>query len=203
MITSKTRFTTLIALFLAFSNLCVAEANKEEWNLPVQLNDQNASVLFEVDSTWHLVVGKTSGVSGSASLTDKSNPQSVSIALSLPIKQFDTDNSSRDERMREVMFAETYPTVEFTGSGLTGNCTPALVISDGSCNDFIKGSLKITNVEKEVSIPVTISYLQSGSFQVEGAYAFKWGDYGVEDPSIIIARLNPVVTVKFKISLSQ
>lgn len=188
---------SLVFLTLLFCAQCFAEPTLSTWHLPQVLDDTNTTVRFEVDSTWHLVHGATSGLTGKASLQDVNDPTSVKVSLSLPVAKFDTDNSSRDERMNEVMFSDTYPTVSFVGEKLQKRCTPAVVRRDKKCHDELKGKLTILKTTKDVALPLIIQESGAGGFVVEGSLALRWAEYGVEDPSIFIARLNPVVTVFF------
>jgi len=87
------------------------------WNLPQQLSDTNTTVTFEVDSTWHLVEGKTAGIHGRVWLENQADTNSINIEVSLPVARFDTDRESRDEKLRTVMYAQRYPEVSFVGRG--------------------------------------------------------------------------------------
>lgn len=171
------------------------------WNLPVTLTDQNAEVRFEVDSTWHLVKGTTKGVSGDVALAKEGEPSSVEVHLKVPVKSFDTDNSMRDDRMREVMAATQYPEVVFHGSGLLNGCTPGRVLKEGTCSDMLHGSLTLLQTTQEVDLPVSISIDDNKRFVVKGSLPIRWASFGVEDPSIFIAKLNPVATVFFTVHL--
>ena len=116
---------------------------------------------------------------------------------------FDTDNSKRDRRMREVMSAEKFKNVTFKSSGLKQACTPGVVMRDKLCSDILVGDLTILAKTKKVEIPVFIKYVDKNTFSVEGELHLRWAEYGIEDPSIFIARLNPVVTVFFKVQLNK
>ncbi|MCB0311411.1 MAG: YceI family protein, partial [Bdellovibrionales bacterium] len=77
----------------------------------------------------------------------------------------------------------------------------AVVLRDGECKDQLKGKLKIAAKEREVQLPIVISKGNGDSFRVRGNLPIKWSEYGIEDPSILIARLNPIVTIYFDVSL--
>lgn len=194
-------FICLLTLFPVHQSLADSLSGVSSWFLPQALSDQNTKIRFEVDSTWHLVNGTTSDVSGTIELAEKGNPSSVRASLQLPVAKLSTDSESRDERMREVMFESEHPFVKFEGKSLSGGCTPALVLRDGSCSDTLRGELSIVAETRSVEIPITISSSIPEGFLVRGKLPFKWADYGVEDPSILIARLDPVATVFFELSL--
>ncbi len=197
------RLLRVVFFSLLSSSWCFAEPVLSTWYLPQALNDRNTSIRFEVDSTWHLVHGDTSGVTGKAILKEESDPTSVQVSLSLPVSKFDTNSSSRDERMNEVMFSDKYPSVTFVGEKLQKGCTPAIVRRDKECRDELKGTLTLLATTKEVVLPLLIKESENEEFVVEGSLSLRWAEYGIEDPSIFIAHLNPVVTVFFKTTLAH
>lgn len=191
-----------VLLSVCLASTAFAQPSVKNWYLPLEINDLNTQVRFEVDSTWHLVKGSTGNVSGEAHLADENDPRSISASLSIPVASFDTDNSSRDEELRGVMFAEKYPAVVFSATKLKGDCTPALVLRDGKCEDSLIGELQIAAKKESIELPITILRTEGDRFRVEGKFPLRWADYGVEDPSIFIARLKPVVTIFFSVDLA-
>jgi polyisoprenoid-binding protein YceI len=198
----KHLYTFTVAVSAAFTPCYVfAQPTQTPWHLPVAVSDKNTNVRFEVDSTWHTVEGIASDVSGELSLAEPDNAASVQVSLAIPVAKLDTDNSMRDDRMREILFADKYPEISFKANGLNKNCTPAIVQQDGKCKDSITGDLTILSTTKQVTIPITISNGANKGYVVSGKIPLKWAEYGVEDPSIIIAHVDPIVTVFFNISL--
>jgi polyisoprenoid-binding protein YceI len=177
------------------------EATPQAWHLPQNLSDTNVSVRFTLDSTWHTIHGVTSGITGKASLKDQSDPSSVQMLLTIPVRKFDTDSGSRDRKMRKVMAADTFPDVIFTGAGLLNGCSPEQVQKDGSCSDRIRGKLTIRDVTKQIELPVVIAQNEAG-YQITGEIPITWGEYNVEDPSILIASVDPVVEISFKVVMN-
>lgn len=179
----------------------LAQPIQPDWNLPVAISDDNTSIRFEVDSTWHLVHGVAANSTGQIALKEPADPTSVVLSLELPVAELDTENSKRDSRMREILLAENYPTITFSGAGLSRGCTPALVARDGVCEDFIKGELTILATTKEIELPLLIRMETGNAYVVTGSIPIRWAEYGVEDPSIFVARVDPVVTIYFSVSL--
>ena len=153
---------------LFFPLTVLAEPDLSNWYLPAAISDQNTNVRFEVDSTWHLVKGVTANLSGNIQLLDPEDPTSVEISLSLPVAKFDTGNSMRDDRMREVMAADEFQMVTFSGQGLKKLCTPALVLRDRVCEDLIRGELKIRSNSMPIDLPVQIGITSEKSFKISG-----------------------------------
>lgn len=178
-------------------------ANTGIWNLPVNLDDKNVKVTFELDTTWHQVEGKTSSIIGKAWLKDPQIARSVNVELMLPVGKFNTDNESRDETLREIMDAEKYPEVKFRADGLLKDCLPAQVQLEGRCQDALSATLQIRDVAKKLELPVEITY-QRGRYEVSGEVPLKWEEFGVEDPSIfLVATVDPVVKIIFSVQLDQ
>jgi polyisoprenoid-binding protein YceI len=191
----------VMTALLSVPHVLSAEPSVACWNLPLTLSDKNTEIRFQLDSTWHEIQGTTAEITGLASCVAAQSPQNIVVSLSLPVRSFNTDNSMRDSRLMEVMLVEQYPTVDVELSGLSGGCTPALVMRDKTCRDQLSGTLTIRGTEQPVSIPVTISFAADGHFHVAGEYSFAWPDFGIEDPSIFVAKLHPIVKIQFSVEL--
>ncbi len=187
-----------LPFFLAASLAAITPdlASAQSWSLPAQLNDLNTAVSFEVDSTWHLVQGTTSNVTGSVRQQDPADPLSIEVDLTIPVASFDTDWDARDEKLTVVMAAEQFAQVHFRSTRLSADCHPLKVKNDGRCSGFLQGFLTIRDVTLPVSLPVEI--VRSGnSDTITGKLTLQWADYHVEDPSILIAKLDPTVTIAY------
>jgi polyisoprenoid-binding protein YceI len=173
-------------------------ADQPNWSLPAKLDDTNTTVTFEVDSTWHTIHGKTSGLSGELHLADPTQPDSIRGTITIPVAKFDTDNSSRDSRLREVMSETKYSRVEFVLESFAGGCPQE--ISASGCKTSAEGTLKIADHSETVKIDLTVTRANNSTY-VEGTSKLSWRAFPIEDPSIMIAKLYDDVTVKFKLAL--
>ncbi|MFN8392352.1 MAG: YceI family protein [Bdellovibrionota bacterium] len=182
-------------LLLLAALLCSSSAAfAADWGLPLELSDKNTKIRFEIDSTWHRVRGTTTGITGKIVLADPADPSTVRGEVHAPVARFDTDNSSRDKTMREVMAAETYPDVKFALSGIEIGCTPSSLAAGQACSATLRGDLTIRGQTKPWEIPATLSLL-GNRYELRGTGRLRWSDFGVEDPSIFVARLSKDVTV--------
>lgn len=201
--TNKFGLITALLFSSLFVQLSVAAQSLSTWYLPQAVTDKNAQISFDLETTWHDVHGKTSGLEGKVWLADPNDSQQVNVELSLPVSKFDTDNSSRDETLREVMNEPEFKHVIFKVSKLTQDCKPELVTEKGPCLDSLLATLKIRDIEKNILVPVTISSEPAG-FLIKGNVSINWSEYGVEDPSIfLIASVDPVVKINFQVLLSK
>lgn len=184
-----------------FSAAVLAEAGGHSWHLPVELSDTNTKVRFELDSTWHLVHGSVSGIEGRIALGERGRFDELVLSLSLPVAKFDTENSTRDKKMRRVMSAAEYPRVSFTGGTLQHGCTPSRVLTEGECKDSLSGKLTILATTLPVELPTLIKAASEGGYVITGSLPIDWAFFGVEDPSILIASVDPIVTIFYEVRL--
>lgn len=193
-----TNLTVACALIIAvFAS--PAPARGESVGLPLEINDSNTTVTFSVDSTWHLVHGKTSGIEGRVSLADPNSLNSVTGEVSLPVRNFDTDNTKRDTRLREVMAEQNHPRVRFLINGASVQCPDHSTGSNYTCQARIFGTLNIREINKPWALSGKLMVNSSGQYEIESSAHLRWADFGVEDPSIIIARLADEVSVLVRV----
>jgi polyisoprenoid-binding protein YceI len=186
-----------IATLLSVIPATPRRAMADTWNLPSPLNDSNTKVSFVVDSTWHTVNGTTRDLNGSVVLKDKNDPLSIVVDLKIQVKTFDTDWDSRDEKLQECMASDTYPVASFRSTRLSDNCKPTVIDIAGKCSGTLTGIITMRDVSKEVALPVSITK-EHDSYLISGALPVTWADYNIEDPSILIAKLDPVVTISYQ-----
>ncbi len=194
-------------MFLAFLILQAATSKAEDlqtdlmetsWYLPLELNDRNTSISFEIDSTWHLIHGKTSGIRGRVWLEEPNDPKSIHGDVSIPVSLFDTDNSSRDERLREVMNAKKFGDVTFSINLVEKLCLPQSLIPNEGCSGSATGSLSIGGHEEVVPLIFLVTRTLNG-FTIVGTAVFSWRIFPIEDPSILVAQLDDDVKVSFTV----
>ncbi len=186
---------------LLITSVSAAAMAETAWELPLQVSDDNTKVNFDVDTTWHVVYGKTSKLSGTVSLGDPNNLMSIQSDIHFPVKSFDTGWSARDESLHEHMKADKFPEVVLKTTELTGECTPEIV-AKGECTATLQANLTICDVSK--NIPLDVKIVDNGEkYTVSGTYAFKWADYNVDDPSILVAKVDPTVRVQYSIEVPK
>ena len=193
----------LLSLFVASSAVSAPDTiNDWGWRLPQAITDSNTKVIFKVDSTWHLIEGTTSGIKGSVWLDDSENPLSIRASISFPVKLFRTGRESRDERMREVMDSEHSPNVILAVDTLEPECKSSVFAEQRRCSVILNARITIRGVERPMKLTGIISRDPSG-ITLSGETSFLWADFGVEDPSILVAKLKPEVAVLYSITLAK
>lgn len=187
----------LLSLLLCSAQGFAGTAHADTWNLPSTLHDSNTSVSFVVDSTWHTVNGTTKDLAGSIALKDKHDPLSIVVDLTIQVRTFDTDWDSRDEKLQECMASKTYPLVSFVSRRLSDSCKPTVIDIAGRCTGTLTGVLTMRDVSKEIELPVEITK-ERDFYAIKGTLPIQWADYNIEDPSILIAKLDPTVNISYQ-----
>lgn len=191
-----------IGLWSLLFLVSLSPAQAEDWPLPFAINDANTAVKFEVDSTWHLIHGTTKNIDGRVWCEAGSNPCAVRFEVSLPVSEFDTENSSRDKRMREILRSAQYPTVSFRSSKIDKLPLPG-EISDGIEYPIaIQGIISINGNQRPLQLQGML-VRRDDLFEVRGDGTLSWKDFNVEDPSILIAKLDPTVVLHFNLTLPR
>jgi polyisoprenoid-binding protein YceI len=168
--------------------------SKPQRQLP--LSPSNTTIAFTLDSTWHTVHGKANKFSGSVHGDQSWALPSLSGTVSIAVPNLDTDNSMRDKKMQQVMHASEHPTILFTFQGGHGDCSTT---SAEGCRGEIPGTLTISNTSHPVVLAVEY-HNQQGRLTVDGSTTLRWADFGVEDPSILIARVDPEITIAITVN---
>jgi polyisoprenoid-binding protein YceI len=194
-------FVLALAPVLGVAELSLADQVKSPWRLPLEISDATATVSFEVDSTWHLVKGTTSLIRGRVWLADPVDFLSLRANVILPVDQFATDWESRDEKMKKVMHSIEHPEVTFQLHGVTDETTRCPV-EDRECVYTGSGSLTISGHTENVKFPVRVRP-NTDAYEVNIELDLRWGDFGVEDPSILLATLDPVVRVLARLTVPK
>lgn len=196
----KRALSLLAAIVLCGMHPAFADGSTTLWNLPIEVSNANTEVHFEIDSTWHVVKGTVGQVNGSIWLESAGDPNSIRAELHFPVESFDTGNRSRDKEMRQVMAASSYPTVTLMVKNAIGLCDPASLRNADSCKGTLDGTVTIRDITKPIAISV-LATRRNDQFEITGTASLRWNEFGVEDPSILIARLDTETRISFKIHL--
>ncbi len=169
----------------------------DSWTLPLTLSDANTSISFTVDSTWVEVHGSTSNVYGTVT---RDATGRTYVQVELPVTSFDTKNESRDEHLREVMAVERFPKVVYKGSLSETTCNQ---VANVPCQIVIDGALSIRESTQPVRLNAEFRHQDTTTDLITADTVIDWSTYGVEDPSILIARLKKDVHIQLSIKLPR
>jgi polyisoprenoid-binding protein YceI len=143
--------------------------------------------------------GSTLGdFSGTAPIAGFVDPVARRGALDIATASMSTGSGPRDARMLAYCLeAPRFPTIHFSLTTITGDVA-ALKAGGPAGTVTLVGALTIRDVTRTVSVPASFSYDATG-LKLSGRYDLKWGDFGVPDPSVVIATLAPDMYVSFDI----
>lgn len=167
---------TLVLAFGLFSGVLAAQ----------KISSNNVKTTVTGTSTMHdWTMTSTSGsfsanVSGNT-LTD--------IDYKMGAKTLKSGKGPMDTNAYKALNADKYPTISFNATSVN--------IGKGT----ITGKLKVTNVTKTVSFPVTVAKGANG-YTITGTETIKLTDYGVTPPSFMMNTVKTGNDIKITVTLS-
>ncbi len=108
------------------------------------------------------------------------------VAVSVPVRSFDSGNSNRDSHALEVLEALKYKNVTFSSSGISENAGKVV----------IQGRLTFHGVSQPLVITAT-KKTEGGILSVEGGFEINMKDYGVDPPSLMGIRTKEKIRIDF------
>ncbi len=125
------------------------------------------------------IVGKNTSVTGRIR-TGKTDWGKTSARIIISAKSFSTDNTSRDDHIREILNSNTHPDIIFNLNLLSKS------ISTDSSNDtyLAKGSLTVNGITKSISFPVII-FMEQDKLKISGEIEILYMDFGIEPPTVV------------------
>lgn len=143
--------------------------------------------------------GSTLGdFSGTAQIAGFVDPVARRGMLDIPTASLSTGSGPRDARMLAYCLeAPRFPTIHFAVTTITGDVA-ALKAGGPAGTVTLVGALTIRDVTRTISVPASFAYDATG-LKLSGRYDLLWGDFGIPDPSVVIATLAPEMYVSFDI----
>jgi polyisoprenoid-binding protein YceI len=128
-------------------------------------------------------VGRTSKVTGSATLSGGADALTVSAAsFTADVTTLSSDRQQRDDRIHSIgLQSNRYPTAKFVLAQPVS--VPAGATTGATVNTNLVGDLTIHGVTKRVTIPVQ-AHLTGGAIEIAGSLTFPWGDFGMQVPNV-------------------
>lgn len=152
--------------------------------------DADGSVGFHAVSSLHEFDGAARTFQGTF------DPASGKGQVVVGVAGLTTGIGARDSRMVYTCFdAAQWPELRFTVASVE-DPAGVLVAGQGHGNVVVQGTLRIRDVDEDFTIPAEVVW-EGANLRVRGAFSVVWADYGIPDPSILISKLRPDVTVRF------
>jgi polyisoprenoid-binding protein YceI len=146
------------------------------------------NVTFSLDAPLEAISGSAHGISGKVTF-DPDNPAATQGKIVVQAASMHVPNPMMKDHMhgKQWMDAEGHPEIVFAVSGLKSVSTE----SDTTMRAQATGKFKMKGVEREVSVPITLTYLKdrladrtNGAMQgdllvIRAKFSVKRSDYGI------------------------
>lgn len=128
-------------------------------------------------------VGRTSQITGSATLTGSGSALTVSAArFTVNVQSLTSDQQMRDEHIQTLgLDSAEFPTATFVLSSPV--TLPADADSGAEIHISLTGALTIHGTTKTETIPVT-ARLSGSQIEIAGSITFPWGDFNMQAPNV-------------------
>jgi polyisoprenoid-binding protein YceI len=190
----------LITTLINNTAYCQSGTSFNSWFLPYTLNNHNTKINFVVDSTWHTVHGQADKITGKVWLKDIKYLNSIRASIEIPVNKLNTENTSRDRKMRKVMHSDKHRLIKVAIDKVIKLCSPQKLIT--SCKGLLGGNINISGVSKKIELPI-IAKKDICGITISGKKSLNWDEFGVEDPSILVAYVDKSVKINFSIILNK
>jgi polyisoprenoid-binding protein YceI len=171
-------------LFLTHLSLIGQEVRKD-------VNDQSSFIQYEGKHLLHDWDGINQKVKGIA-VVDEATDKIVKIALLANVRDFDSNNSSRDAHALEVLEALQYPEIKFYSDEIKYN----------SKTVRFSGSLEFHGISITQSIEADLSKTQLGT-ELLGEFQLMPSDFGIELPSFLSVKMKDLLKINYRIVIDK
>jgi polyisoprenoid-binding protein YceI len=163
-----------------------------------RVREKLASLSAESDA-----VGRTSSITGTATIASSGGSLSVSAAdFSVDMTSLASDKQMRDNRLRsDGIQTDSFPTSTFK---LTSPVTiPATALTGAQVDVTLHGDLTLHGVTKTVDIPAK-AQVNGSLIQVLGTLTFPFSDFGINAPNIGgFVSVQDQGTLEFQVNLAK
>jgi polyisoprenoid-binding protein YceI len=158
------------------------------------IDSARSEVGFDGTSTLHDFTGRTREVSGTL-LTDPDHPTVFAAGkVTCVASSLDTDNDSRDEKMREHLDVAHFPEITFALAGTKATRPDRNELE-------VAGTFAIHGVQREYVIALTAEPADGGALHVRGRLPLQLTDHGIVPPAVALIEVGDRVEVFFDLTL--
>lgn len=183
---SKINTAFVLALTVAVHLAAAPPLAAETWTF--QLDPAATAVRFHFGATLHSVHGSLRATEGRIELDPATGQASGRIVLDATSAE--TGNARRDAKMHEkILESERYPQMVYTVRRVTGSLNPA-----GRSELQLHGDLQMHGVSRPLDVLAT-AQVADGRVTAEGTVTLPYLDWGMDDPSFFVLRVEKQVHV--------
>jgi polyisoprenoid-binding protein YceI len=162
---------------------------------------------FVGQSSTHEAVARTSGVTGSITITKSGDTYTMSTAkITVQLSGLASVDSvagynvtNRDRIVQQALDVQSFPTAVFDASSVE---LPPAAAAGQTVTVSVPGKLTIHGVTKDVTATLQVR-VSGASAQVAGTISANMTDFGVSPPSIGFTTVQPAVTIEVSLTLAQ
>lgn len=196
---SKLLLVTSFNISMIFLNLNTSYSKDFDY----KFNNKDGKITFDLSTNVHPVKANVEKFKGFLNVksSDEKNIDSVNGSLEIDTRSITTNISMCDARMKsETLNVSKYPKIIFKVSDV--DVVSNKLSSDNTINLKLIGNLTIKNTSKKIEVPVKVTVANDKeSAIVEGSYKVNFNDFNVPDPSVLIAKVDPVINLSFKLNV--
>jgi polyisoprenoid-binding protein YceI len=148
-------------------------------------------------------VGRTSSITGTATLTDSKGAIAISAAsFDVAVNTLKSDRSMRDEKIHEIgLESNRFPTATFALSVPLTLARSA--VSGRVARASVTGVFTIHGTSKRETVPVEFS-VSGSTLEAAGSLTFPWSEFGMSAPSIGgFVNVTEKATMEFDLRLQR
>jgi polyisoprenoid-binding protein YceI len=148
-------------------------------------------------------VGRTSSVTGAATLTETDGAITISAAsFDVAVNTLKSDRSMRDEKIHEIgLESNRYPTATFVLS--TPVTLAKRTVTGRVARVSVTGVFNIHGTSKRETLPVEIT-LAGSTLDAAGSFTFPWSEFGMTAPSVGgFVNVTGKATMEFELRLQR
>jgi polyisoprenoid-binding protein YceI len=172
----------LVLLAIAVAHTAVAEERV------LTLEPESTSVSFTLGATMHTVHGTMAMARGDVRFAEVPGPATGEVVLDATSAE--TGNAKRDRKMhKEVLESATHPEIVLTVARIDG-----VLPSTGDGTLTLHGRLSLHGDEHKIALELQVA-VAGGDVQATGAFRVPYVEWGLDDPSAFVLRVDKHVDV--------
>ncbi|WP_441000073.1 YceI family protein [Fodinibius sp. SL11] len=197
----KSLFTTLFIFLFTISGNVLAQSDSYEILESSTIQIEGTSTLHDwtsdVEEFSSYIKFDATALEGDSI----SNPVE-SLSLTIPVKSIESGKGGMNRRTYDALKSDDFPNIMFQmNKGELVNADSALT----SMELNVEGNLTIAGTSKDITLPVTGTKQEDGSFKFTGEYELNMKDYDVDPPSAMLGTIKAgeMVTVVFEVFVAK
>lgn len=147
------------------------------------VDKKESSLVYHLIHKLHRVDGKSKAVDGRARITGGS----AQVMIRVPVESFDSENTNRDQHMKEAVEAEKYPNVELRAI-VEGFAMPTTFPT--TIDKTVKAQVVFHGITQTLDVPIKIVVEAANRVRATASFSLSLDSFKVERPSLMFVKVN-------------